>query len=54
MTAMYVTYALTVDKLYIKNDIPENFKHYFEWAGKPKKYYVPMLDFKRYIENAPK
>ena len=28
-TAMYVTYCLTTDKLYIKADIPQNFKFYF-------------------------
>jgi hypothetical protein len=50
--AMYVTYALTIDKLYIKDHIPDNFKFYFEWIKKPAIHYVPKQDFKRYIENA--
>ena len=52
--AMYVTYALTIDKLYIKEDIPDNFKFYFEWLKKPACNYVPLNEFLKYIENAQK
>lgn len=47
--AMYVTYALTIDKLYIMEEIPDNFKYYFEWLKKPACNYVPLGEFKRYI-----
>ena len=30
-TAMYVTDCLTIDKLYIKEHITDNFKFYFQW-----------------------
>lgn len=53
-TAMYVTYCLTVDKMYIKEHIPDNFKYYFQWLNKPPCNYVPLVDFKRYIEEAPR
>lgn len=52
--AMFVTYCLTIDKLYIKEHIPDNFKYYFEWIGKPASSYVPLNDFKEYILRAPK
>lgn len=54
MTAMYVTYCLTIDKLYIKDQIPDNFKFYFQWIEKPANNYVPLTEFKKFIENAPK
>jgi hypothetical protein len=40
--AMYVTYCLTTDKLYIKNDIADNFKFFFKWANKPPSTLVPL------------
>jgi hypothetical protein len=43
---MFVTYCLTIDKLYIKEHIPDNFKFYFEWLSKPASNYVPLNDFK--------
>lgn len=51
---MFVTYCLTIDKLYIKEHIPDNFKFYFEWLSKPASNYVPLNDFKQYILSAPK
>jgi hypothetical protein len=51
---MFVTYCLTIDKLYIKEHIPDNFKFYFEWLNKPASNYVPLNDFKQYILSAPK
>ncbi len=51
---MYVTYCLTTDKLYIKEDISDNFKFFFEWTKKPETNLVPLNEFKNYIDNAPK
>lgn len=51
---MYVTYCLTIDKLYLKEEIPYNFKFYFKWINKPPSNYVPLTEFKKFIENAPK
>lgn len=53
-TAMYVTYCLTTDKLYITEDIPDNFKFFFEWTKKLPKKYVAMNEFKNYLNSAPK
>ena len=52
--AMYVTYCLTIDKLYIKEDIPDNFKFFFVNMNKDPSNYVPVNEFKKYIEVAPK
>jgi hypothetical protein len=41
--AMYVTYCLAIDKLYIRDEIPDNFKFYFEWLGRPATSYVPLI-----------
>lgn len=51
---MFVTFCLTVDKLYIKEHIPDNFKYYFEWKEKASSNYVPLNDFLEYILKAPK
>jgi hypothetical protein len=51
---MYVTYCLTIDKLYIKEDISDNFRFYFKWVKKEETNYVPLIEFKNYIEKAPK
>lgn len=51
---MYVTYCLTIDKLYIKEDIGDNFKFFFEWAHKPESNLVPLNEFKKYLDTAPK
>ena len=40
--AMYVTYCLTTDKLYIKEDIPDNFKFFFSWVKREPSAYVPV------------
>ncbi len=53
-TAMYVTYCLTIDKLYIKEHITDNFKFYFEWLKQPASNYVPLSSFKNYIHSAQK
>ena len=53
-TAMYVTYCLTIDKLYIKGHIADNFKSYFEWIKQPTSNYVPLNTFKKYLDEAPK
>jgi hypothetical protein len=53
-TAMYVTYCLTIDKLYIREHITDNFKYYFQWNKKPASNYVPLNDFKKYLAEAPK
>jgi len=39
---MYVTYCLTIDKLYMKEDLSDNFKFFFKWANKPPSSYVPL------------
>ena len=39
---MYVTYCLTIDKLYIKEDIPDNFKFFFINMKKEPSNYVPV------------
>ena len=51
---MYVTYCLTIDKLYIKEDIPDNFKFFFTYMNKSPSTYVPVHEFNKYIETAPK
>ena len=43
--AMFITYCLTVDKLYLQKYIPENFKYYFKWVGQEPSNYVPMFKF---------
>lgn len=53
-TAMYVTYCLTIDKLYIKDHIIDNFKFYFDWMKKPASNYVSLDSFKKYLSEAPK
>jgi hypothetical protein len=53
-TAMYVTYCLTIDKLYIKEHITDNFKFYFEWLKQPASNYIPLNTFKKYLAEAPK
>lgn len=53
-TALYVIYCLTIDKLYIKEHISDNFKYYFEWLKQQPSDYVPLSSFKRYISEAPK
>jgi hypothetical protein len=53
-TAMYVTYCLTIDKLYIKGHIADNFKFYFEWIKIKPSNYVPLNLFKKYMNEAPK
>jgi len=53
-TAMYVTYCLTIDKLYIKEHIRDNFKYYFDWMKQLPSNYVPLSNFKRYLAEAPK
>lgn len=52
--AMLVTYCLTVDKLYIREQIPTNFGYYFQWAEKTPSNYVGLNDFKEYILKAPR
>ena len=49
---MYITYCMAIDKLYIPEDIADNFSYYFEWmkiAGSP---YVPLDEFQDYLDNA--
>jgi hypothetical protein len=41
--AMYVTYCLTIEKLYIKEDISDNFRFYFKWLRTEPTNYVPLL-----------
>jgi hypothetical protein len=53
-TAMYVTYCLTIDKLYIKEHITDNFKFYFQWLKQTPSTYVPLNTFKKYLAEAPK
>lgn len=53
-TAIYVTYCLTIDKLYIKEDINDNFKFFFEWAHIPESNTVPLDEFRQYMDSAPK
>ena len=53
-TAMYVTYCLTIDKLYIKGHIADNFGSYFLWMKKAPSNYVPLNSFKKYLNEAPK
>jgi len=53
-TAMYVTYCLTIDKLYIKEHITDNFRYYFEWIKQTPSNYVPLHTFKKYLAGAPK
>ena len=53
-TAMHVTYCLTIDKLYIKEHITDNFKFYFEWLKQPASNYVPLSSFKNYLLSAEK
>ena len=51
---MYVTYCLTIDKLYIKEDIADNFQFFLKWANKPQSNYIPLSEFKKYLNQAPK
>lgn len=51
---MYVTYCLTTDKLYIKEDIADNFRFFFEWSKTSPSSYVPIQSFKQYLKEAPK
>lgn len=50
--AMFITYCLSVDKLYIKDHIADNFKYFFQWSKKVPSSYVALNDFKHYIMNA--
>ena len=49
---MYITYCMTVDKLYITDDIPDNFQYYFEWMKIAPTNYVPLDEFQDYLDNA--
>ena len=51
---MYVTYCLTIDKLYIKDHITDNFKFYCDWMQRQASNYVPLNNFKQYLSEAPK
>lgn len=51
---MYIVYCLTIDKLYIHEDIVDNFKYYFEWKREQCGDYVPVDGFQKYLEKADK
>lgn len=51
---MYMTYCLTIDKLYIKEHLTDNFKHYFLWSQQPPSEYVALSEFQDYLFKADK
>ena len=51
---MYITYCMTIDKLYIPEDMMDNFSHYFEWMNISPSTYVPLDEFQQYLDEADK
>lgn len=51
---MYVTYCLAIDKLYLPDEIPDNFKHFFQWSKQVPSKSVVLKDFITYLAKAPK
>ena len=51
---MYITYCMTIDKLYIIEDIPDNFSEFFIWINQPPTNYISLEQFQEYLDNADK
>lgn len=39
---MYITYCMTIDKLYIADDIPDNFAEFFTWINEAPTSYISL------------
>ena len=49
---MYITYCMAIDKMYLPEQMEDNFSFFFDWLKVAPSNYVPLDKFQQYLDSA--